>query len=69
MYHNWKYSFHIGTSPLSVSTAVCENVRKSCQDRENRGKLSLVHVTNENPTGDELGGTTGLAGQGIARPA
>ena len=22
MYHNWKYSFHIGTSPLSISTVL-----------------------------------------------
>ena len=30
MYHNWKYSFRIGTSPLSISTVPpeCDHCRK-----------------------------------------
>ena len=37
MYHNWKYSFHIGTSPLSISTG---NNRHS--EGQDGGEIHLV---------------------------
>ena len=37
MYHNWKYSFHIGMSPLSVSTGRLVESGVWCSERGGEG--------------------------------